>query len=102
MPRIDGTAVVLDFLQGLQPKIQAQVSRKVFALGTDPLPQDSANLAGYSLLRVDCGEYRIIYEFDEEADVVTVVLIGRRNDSDVYKKLSRLVGGQQKAPHKTR
>ncbi|GBE93327.1 type II toxin-antitoxin system RelE family toxin [Nostoc cycadae] len=93
MARLDGLATVLDFLNGLQPKIAAQIAKKVLALNVDPLPADSQQLSGYQgYYRVDSGEYRIVYRFFAEEDLVEVILLGKRNDYDVYKKLKRLLG----------
>ena len=108
MPKLDGLKTVLDFLKGLQPKVaaqqhdytwrgnlavsHAQIAKKVLSLNIDPLPNDSKQLKGYSnLYRVDSGEYRIVYRFKPKEDLVEVILVGKRNDDDVYKKLSRLV-----------
>ncbi len=41
---------------------------------------------------VDSGEYRIVYRFDADADLVEVILVRKRNDDEVYKKLKRLLG----------
>ena len=41
MPKLDGLKSVLDFLRGLQPKIAAQIAKKVLSLNIDPLPKDS-------------------------------------------------------------
>ncbi|MCF4967090.1 type II toxin-antitoxin system RelE family toxin [Nostoc sp. CMAA1605] len=93
MARLDGLATVLDFLNGLQPKIAAQIAKKVLALNIDPLPADSKQLSGYpSYYRVDSGEYRIVYRFFPEEDLVEVILVGKRNDDEVYKLLKRLLG----------
>jgi mRNA interferase RelE/StbE len=93
MAKLDGLATVLDFLKGLQPKIAAQIARKVLSLNVDLLPSDTKELKGYTgLYRVDSGEYRIVYQFDAQEDLVTVLLVGKRNDDDVYKQLRRLMG----------
>ena len=42
---------------------------------------------GYEYRRADVGEYRIVYRFDR--DFIYVALIGKRNDSDIYKRLKR-------------
>ncbi|MEG3881851.1 hypothetical protein QT971_13700, partial [Microcoleus sp. herbarium19] len=44
MAKLDGLQTVLDFLKGLQPKIAAQIAKKVLALNVDPLPNDSKQL----------------------------------------------------------
>lgn len=93
MPKLDGLATVLDFLNGLQPKIAAQIAKKVLALNVDPLPADSEHLSGYQgYYRVDSGEYRIVYRFFPDENLVEVILVGKRNDDDVYKRLKRLLG----------
>jgi mRNA interferase RelE/StbE len=93
MARLEGLKAVLDFLQGLQPKIAVQITKKVLALNLDPRPADSNELVGYSgIYRVDSGEYRIVYRFDSEADLVEILLVGKRNDDEVYKQLKRLLG----------
>jgi mRNA interferase RelE/StbE len=85
MAKLDGLEAVLDFLKGLQPKIAAQLAKKVLALNIDPLPPDSKELKGYSdLFRVDSGEYRIVYRYLPQDDLVTVILVGKRNDDEVF------------------
>ena len=93
MPKLDGLEAVLDFLNGLQPKIAAQIAKKTLSLNIDPLPADSKQLKGYpNYYRVDSGEYSIVYTYEPQADLVTVILVGKRNDDEVYKKLQRLLG----------
>lgn len=92
MAKLDGLQAVLDFLKGLQPKIAAQIAKKVLALNVEPLPPDSKELSGYpGYYRVDSGEYRIVYRFDADEDLVEVILVGKRNDDEVYKQLRRFL-----------
>jgi mRNA interferase RelE/StbE len=91
MAKVDGLDVVLDFLKNLQPKIVSQIARKILGLSVHPFPPDASALIGYpALFRVDSGEYRIVYTYDKGADTVTVLLVGKRNDDEIYRKLSRL------------
>lgn len=93
MPKLDGLGAVLDFLNGLQPKIAAQISKKVLSLNLDPFPADSKKLKGYDkYYRVDSGEYRIVYTYNSTADLIEIILVGKRNDDEIYKKLERLLG----------
>ena len=93
MAKLDGLESVLDFLKGLQPKIVAQIAKKVMSLSINPFPSDYKELTGYpGYYRVDSGEYRIVYSFDSDADLVEVILVGKRNDDEVYKQLKRLLG----------
>jgi mRNA interferase RelE/StbE len=73
------------FLETLPPKQFRQVVRKIFALADDPAPSDSRLLKGYPFRRADAGEYRIIYDLAECG--LRVVLVGKRNDDDVYRRL---------------
>ncbi len=61
-----------------------------FILQSEPRPHDCRKLAGYDGpgYRVDQGEYRILYEVDDQAQHVTVFLIGHRKD--IYERLERL------------
>jgi len=92
MAKLDGLQSVLDFLKDLQPKIAAQIAKKTLSLNIEPLPNESKKLKGYNdFYRVDCGEYRIVYRYQPDKDLVEVILVGKRNDDEVYKKLERLL-----------
>lgn len=74
--------------QGL--KERHQIWRSIFRLGSDPRPQDSKELKGFKpFRRTDVGQHRIIYLIIE--NVVKVVVVGSRNDDDVYKQFRRKV-----------
>lgn len=70
------------FVARLDPKQFKQVVRKIFALANDATPPDSLKLEGSDYRRADQGEFRIVYFFD--ADTVHIVLVGKRNDDEVY------------------
>ena len=70
-----------------QPKINKQIANKICELRVNPKPQDSSDLTGYPFKRVDAGEYRIIYIV--ENDILEILIIGKRNDDEVYKVLKR-------------
>ena len=72
-------------MDDLPPKQFRQIMKKVFALLEDPKPHDSEDLRGYPFLRNDVGEYRIIY--DLQGDTLRLILIGKRNDDEVYRQL---------------
>ena len=77
-----------DFIRDLEPKQFKQVISKILSLMSEPAPADSSTLKGYEdLHRVDQGEYRIVYRFDDRS--VSVLVVGKRNDDEVYKKLAR-------------
>lgn len=73
------------FLDDLPPKQFRQIVKKVFALLEKPKPHDSEELRGYPFLRNDVGEYRIIH--DVQGDTLRLILVGKRNDDEVYRQL---------------
>lgn len=75
-------------LRSLPPKHAQQCALKIQALRGNPLPHDMKILKGTSFLRCDIGEYRIIYQHNE--DVLEIILIDKRNDDRIYKKMKRL------------
>lgn len=87
MLRVEVGKHALKFFRRLPPKQVGQITRKIDALAEHPFPQDSKLLTGFSLYRVDVGEYRIIYYV---ADKLYVQLVGKRNDDEVYHKLKRM------------
>jgi mRNA interferase RelE/StbE len=44
-------------------------------------------LKGYSYYRADVGEYRIVYQVEEQT--LEILLIEKRNDDEIYKQLKR-------------
>jgi len=78
------------FIKTLPPKQYKQVVSTILALANDPTPHDSKLLKGSKQRnrRVDVGEYRVVYRV--ENDALLVLVAGKRNDDDVYKKLDRL------------
>ena len=88
MRRIELSKRAQKFLDRLPPKQRRQVSGKLLDLARDPNPSDSEQLKGFPYLRADIGEYRIIYHFNDIA--LSVPIIGKRNDDEVYRQLRRL------------
>ena len=73
---VDGR--VLKSIRQILPKHQKQSKASLEKLRATPRPQDSIKLPrGY---RVTVGEYRILYTVDDEARLVTVYKIVKRND----------------------
>lgn len=50
----------------------------------------AGDLKGYWKLRI--GEYRVIYEIEEEKVLVYVILVGYRRDEEAYKKVVSRLG----------
>jgi mRNA interferase RelE/StbE len=75
------------FLKKLPCKQAKQIAQKIIELRNNPYPHDSITLKGYPYRRTDIGEYRIIYEI--EGEILQILIIGKRNDDEVYKHLKR-------------
>ena len=88
MLRLDLTKKTIAFLDKLPPKQFKQISKKIFSLMANPKPHDSKGLKGNPYRRTDIGEYRIIYRI--EKDLLKIALVGKRNDSAVYRQLAKL------------
>lgn len=75
------------FVSSLPPKQQRHIAAALILLQQNNLPQDAKKLQGYDYFRIDCGEYRIIYNWDDT--VISVYVIGKRNDGDVYRTFQK-------------
>jgi len=91
MLKIDMTNDAISFLNALPGKQFKQIVSMIFDLLKNPFPQDSRVLNGYPYRRVDFGEYRVVYQVHGE-ECLQILVIGKRNDDEVYKKLARKEG----------
>ncbi len=87
MLKLDLTKKSFSFLKKLSSKQFKQIVEKLFSLMKNPYPNDVRKLKGYEYYRVDIGEYRIIYKVEKE--ILKVAYIGKRNDDEIYKKITR-------------
>ncbi len=86
---IDFATAALKQLSKLEPKFQAQISRKIDALAEEPRPAGVEKLAeAERLYRIRSGNYRIIYQINDDELLVLVVRIGDRKE--IYKNLAAL------------
>lgn len=74
-------------LDRLPRNAQSRVEKKIDALAQNPLPQGVKKLQdsplGANLYRVKAGDYRIVYQIEQNVLVVLIVKIGNRRD--IYK-----------------
>ena len=73
----------LDKLIKRAPEIARILTSQIEKLRKDPTPRNSTKIVGYPCYRARVGSYRIIYEFDDESLLVTIV---EKRDK-VYQKL---------------
>lgn len=73
-------------LAKLPRKVQVQIGEKIDALARDPRPQGVKKLSlKEEKYRVRSGDYRILYEIEDDRLIVLVLKIGDRKD--VYRDL---------------
>lgn len=80
--RIEFDPQAIEDLKGISTKVQPQILKKINWLGLNfeqVQPKGLAeNLAGFYKLRVE--DYRVLYEIDEELEVVAIAWVGHRRD----------------------
>jgi len=76
------------FLKKAQQKHAKQIAQKIMSLRENPYPTDYKKLKNSVFLGVDSGEYRIIYSIEDKT--LFIIIVGKRNDDDVYRKLKRV------------
>ncbi len=63
------------------PKAECQrVVARIQALGDEPRAHGCEKLTGDDKYRVRQGNYRILYEIDDESRVITIVKVGNRKE----------------------
>lgn len=67
-------------LAGLPNEPYPRVRDAIRSLADDPTPPGSRKLTGREGWRLRVGDYRVIYEMDNDRQVVTILHIGHRRD----------------------
>ena len=80
------------FIKTLPPKHKPQIKNYILSLQKNPTPQDVRPLIGYApYMRADVGEYRIVYKHEPKKNLITVVVVGKRNDGAIYRIAKRVL-----------
>jgi mRNA interferase RelE/StbE len=88
MPRVELSKQAAAFLKDLPTKQARQIAEKLILLAADPAGLPTELLRGYApMRRLKAGEFRVVFVADSSS--VQIRLIGKRNDDQVYKMLSR-------------
>ena len=70
----------------IAPDLRRRIAPRVDDLSRNPRPHDTKKLRGSgALFRLRVGDYRIVYEVDDQAGLVTIAHVGHRQD--VYRRL---------------
>jgi mRNA interferase RelE/StbE len=67
-------------LESVPTKDRRRLATKIKALGSNPRPPGCEKLSGLERYRVRQGNYRVLYEIQDEVLVVLVVKVGHRKD----------------------
>ncbi len=67
-------------LAALQEHDRLRIQTTISALGGNPHPYGVKKLAGRGGYRIRSGHYRVIFEIDNSAGVITVLHVGHRKD----------------------
>ena len=67
-------------LRKLAPDIQERILAKLEDLAQNPRPVGVKKLEGKNSYRIRVGDYRVIYEIQDNVLLVTVVRVGHRRD----------------------
>jgi mRNA interferase RelE/StbE len=79
--RIDLPPKVRKELDALPDKFAKQIGSKIDALSENPRPPNSIKLQGQEAYRIKSGNYRVIYEIDDGAKIVSVLSVSDRKDA---------------------
>ncbi|HMU62960.1 MAG TPA: type II toxin-antitoxin system RelE/ParE family toxin [Gemmatimonadales bacterium] len=67
-------------LAQVPPKDRGRIVARIQALADDPRPVGAERLSGQERYRVRQGDYRILYEIEDQVLRIMVVKIGHRRD----------------------
>ena len=67
-------------LAQLPPKDRGRIVARIQALAEDPRPVGAEKLSGQERYRIRQGDYRILYEIEDQVLRIMVVKIGHRRD----------------------
>lgn len=67
-------------MQGIPKRDAQRILSTIQALAANPRPQGSKKLSGQERYRLRQGNYRILYEIEDDKLIVCVVTVGHRKD----------------------
>jgi len=83
--RIVLSPAVQKVLERLPSEVQNRISTKIGSLTNNPRPPGAKTLQGAKgELRLRVGDYRVVYQVEDDRFLVRVVKVGHR--SDIYRK----------------
>lgn len=71
--------------KSIQPKQLGRIKVAIDALAEDPHPMGAEKIETRDYLRIRVGDYRIVYQVEEEVLTVIIIRIGHRRE--IYRKI---------------
>ena len=82
MMRIEFKRSALQDLRKLDRRLVPNILQRIESLRGEPVPRQSVKLVGTEgLYRLRTGTYRVIYELDSEAELITIFYIRHRREA---------------------
>jgi len=75
-----GLSAIERELARLRKKDYEKIEAAILRLGEDPRPANCQKLKGRDAWRIRIGEYRVIYEINDQARTVTILDVGHRKE----------------------
>ncbi len=82
--RVVLTEYAIRQLKKLPPQVVIKLREAIAALAVNPCPHSYIKLTNVEAYRVRVGDYRIVYEIDDDALVIRVVEVSNRKET--YRK----------------
>jgi mRNA interferase RelE/StbE len=79
------TRAALRGMNGLPREILRRLDAAILGLAHDPRPSGAEKLTGYDFYRIRVGDYRIIYQVEDERLVIVVIRVAHRRQ--IYRHL---------------
>jgi len=67
-------------LRGIESVTRQRISVAIDGLAANPRPPGCRKLQGRNAWRIRIGDYRVIYEIEDDKLIVTVIEVGHRRD----------------------
>lgn len=71
-------------LEGVPAKDRQRIVRRIATLAENPRPIGAEKLSGEDKYRIRQGDYRVLYEIDDDLFIVVVVRVGNRRE--IYRR----------------
>ncbi len=68
-------------LKAITPVMAERIGERIEALADDPHPPQSRRLTGLPGFRLRVGDYRVMYEIDDAARLVTILRVRHRREA---------------------